>query len=336
MSEPLVALREVWTELPIDGRPLPVIRGIDLSVGRGEIVGLVGESGSGKSLTARTIFNLLPRGARVRGEVRFDGVDLLSLSRPQVRALRRTRMSMVFQDPRATINPLRTCGSQLSEVLHVNRELPKAAALARAGELLGDVGIVDVERVLRAYPTELSGGMLQRVLIAMALASEPDFIVADEPTTALDVTTQAEIVGIFDELRRTRELALLFITHDLELAAALCDRIVVMYAGRIAEAQPTAKLFAAPAHPYTAALLGARPALERRSERLPAIPGRPPSPDAVPPGCPFHPRCPHRRDACVEELPALLPRTRRGALTACLRASELEAEPGHSEVGVAP
>ena len=203
--------------------------------------------------------------------------------------------------------------------------LSRQDAQQRGLELLADVGIADGKRVMRAYPGELSGGMLQRVMIAGALAGQPELLIADEPTTALDVTIQAEIVAIFDGLRRDRDLAMLFITHDLELASAICDRVIVMYAGRIMEEQPTEGLFAAPAHPYTVGLLAARPALEARSDRLAVIPGRPPTPVETPEGCPFHPRCAFAVDACRAEIPPLR-RVGPGASSACRRVDEIRSE----------
>jgi len=298
---------------------------VSFTIGRGEVVGLVGESGSGKSMTARTILRLLPPQARARGEILLDGVDLLRVPRRALRQVRARRIAMIFQDPRAHIDPLWTSGDHLTEGLRVHAGLTRDAARARARELLAEVGIVEGERVLRAYPGELSGGMLQRVMIAAALAADPELVIADEPTTALDVTVQAEIVAIFDELRRERELAMLFITHDLELASVLCDRVLVMYAGRVMEEQPTGALFSAPLHPYSAGLLEARPALETRHERLAMIPGRPPTPTEAPPGCPYHPRCAFAQPACIEVVPPLR-QIAAGALSACRRTEEIREE----------
>jgi oligopeptide/dipeptide ABC transporter ATP-binding protein len=321
VSGPLLELRSVTTEVNIRGDYVPVVNDVSLSLGQSEVLGLVGESGSGKSMTARTIFRLLPSGARSRGAVLLDGVDLLGLSETSLRAVRATQIGMIFQDPRAHIDPLWTCGDHLTEGLRVHRGHTRASARLRALELLDLVGITEGERVFRSYPGELSGGMLQRVMIAAELAGDPDVLVADEPTTALDVTIQAEIMAIFDALRRERQLAMLFITHDLELASALCDRVLVMYAGRIMEEQRTRDLFDAPLHPYTAGLLQARPTLEARHERLAVIPGRPPTPIDAPTGCPFHPRCAFREDACVEAVPPL--RRFGGGASACRRTPEI-------------
>jgi oligopeptide/dipeptide ABC transporter ATP-binding protein len=320
----LLELRSVTTELLIGGRHYAVVNDVSFSVGRGEVVGIVGESGSGKSMTARTILGLLPPEARTRGEILLEGLDLLTLPKKGLRAVRARRIALIFQDPRAHIDPLWTNGDHLTEGLRVHGGLSRSEARARALELLGDVGIVDGERVMRAYPGELSGGMLQRVLVAAALAADPELLIADEPTTALDVTIQAEIVAIFDSLRRERDLAMVFITHDLELASALCDRVLVMYGGRVMEEQPTGSLFAEPLHPYTLGLLEARPTIDARSDRLAVIPGRPPTPVDAPRGCPFHPRCAFAENACEDAVPPLR-RLGPGILSACRRTEEIRA-----------
>jgi len=319
---PLLEVRSVTTEVEIGDRHWPVVDGVSFTIGRGEVVGLVGESGSGKSMTARTILRLLRAEARTRGMILLDGVDLVSLTRRALRGVRARRIAMIFQDPRAHIDPLWTSGDHVTEGLRVNGGLSGAVARARARELLADVGILEAERVLGAYPGELSGGMLQRVMIAGALAAEPELLIADEPTTALDVTVQAEIVAIFDGLRRERELAMLFITHDLELASSLCDRVLVMYAGRVMEEQPTSALFSAPLHPYTAGLLEARPTLETKHVRLSVIPGRPPTPTDPPDGCPIHPRCAFVEPACISAVPPLR-QLAGAAFSACRRTEEI-------------
>ena len=331
-SAPLLELRSVTTELLLHERWWPVVNDISLALERGEVVGLVGESGCGKSMTARTILRLLPPEARSHGEVLLDGVNLLEAPSRALREVRARRIAMIFQDPRAHIDPLWTSGDHLTEGLRVHKGMTRTEAKRRALELLAAVGITDGDRVMRSYPGELSGGMLQRVMIAGALAGDPDLIVADEPTTALDVTIQAEIVAIFDGLKRDRELAMLFITHDLELASAICDRVLVMYAGRVMEEQPTASLFASPLHPYTAGLLSARPQIEARHERLAVIPGRPPTPFEAPAGCPFHPRCAFARDVCREQTPPLR-RLGETAASACLRLDEIRDELRTEAVG---
>jgi oligopeptide/dipeptide ABC transporter ATP-binding protein len=321
VTAPLLEIESLSVALPGEHGHQPILDDVGLAIGRGEVVGLVGESGSGKSMTARSVLRLLPPGARCTGTIRLDGIDVLSLGKKPLRRLRAERLGMIFQDPRAGIDPLWTTGDYLGEGLMVNKGLDRAAARRRAAELLGDVGILEADRVLDAYPGELSGGMLQRVMIAGALAAEPDLLIADEPTTALDVTIQAEIVAIFDALRREREVGMLFITHDLELASAFCDRIVVMYAGRVVEEQGSGTLFEAPLHPYTAGLLRARPLLERRSARLEVIPGRPPSALERAGGCTFHTRCAYAEAACRETVPALQPY--RAGATACRRVHEI-------------
>ena len=252
-----------------------MLHDVSLQIGAGEAVGLVGESGSGKSMTARAVARLLPPGATTTGAIRFDGRDVAALRGGALRDFRGA-VAMVFQDPRAHVNPVRTIGDFLTEALRTLRRVPPARRGAAAIEALADVGIPDGERRLRQYPHELSGGLLQRVMIAAALLAEPRLLLADEPTTALDVTTQAEVMAILDELRRERGMALLFITHDLELAGAVCDRTSVMYAGQIVETRASARLHDRPLHPYTASL-GARAADDRRD-------GAPPDGDPGPPG----------------------------------------------------
>ncbi|WP_037501104.1 ABC transporter ATP-binding protein [Solirubrobacter soli] len=312
----LLTVDRLAVELPIG----TVLHDVSLTIAAGEAVGLVGESGSGKSMTARAIARLLPRGATATGAVAFEGRDISAL---KGRALRdyRTDVAMVFQDPRAHVNPVRTIGDFMGEALRTLRGVDRQAARRRAVTALAEVGIEDGERRLGQYPHELSGGLLQRVMIATMLLTEPRLLLADEPTTALDVTTQAEVMAILDELRRDRGLALLFITHDLELAGAVCDRTAVMYAGRIVETRESARLHEDPLHPYTASLATARPSADAAVHRLTAIPGRPVSAFEAPPGCPFAPRCAHARDRCRDESPALEPLD--GGLVRCVRAHEL-------------
>jgi oligopeptide/dipeptide ABC transporter ATP-binding protein len=307
--------------LPVDDELRPVLVGIDLEIAPGEAVGLVGESGSGKSMTARAIARLLPEGARVEGSVRFDGQDVLALRGGGLRDYRVRGVGMVFQDPRAHVNPVRRIGDFMVEALCTNLGVARAEAARRAVAALADVGIPDGERRLAQYPHELSGGLLQRVMIAAAMLSDPRLLLADEPTTALDVTTQSEVMAILDELRRERGLALLLITHDLDLAAAVCDRTCVLYAGRVMETQGSASLHAAPVHPYAAALLRARPPVDARLDRLPAIPGRPLSAFEAPPGCPFAPRCAYAQPRCAEPLPP--PAAVGPGRTTCVRAPEI-------------
>ena len=285
------------------------------------MLGLVGESGSGKSMTARSIMRLLPSTAAASGEVRFADADVLGLDQDALRRYRSSDVAMVFQDPRAHINPVRRVGDFLTEALVRTRDIPRAEALARAERVLEEVGIDDPARRLRQYPHELSGGMLQRVMIAAALLIEPRLVLADEPTTALDVTTQSEVMAILDELRRERGVAMLFITHDLELAAAVCDRIGVMYAGQIVELRPARELHDDPLHPYAAALSASRPSLLTRVARMAQIPGRPLSAFEAPAGCAFQTRCPHVEERCRARRPDLA--AVEGGLVRCVRADEL-------------
>jgi peptide/nickel transport system ATP-binding protein len=318
---PLLDVDGLTVRLPVDGVQRAVLRDVSLTIRAGEAVGLVGESGSGKSMTARAIDRLLPPGAQVDGQVRYRGQHVTELAGPELRAFR-AKVAMIFQDPRAHVNPVRRIGDFMTEALRMDRRLPAAYAEKRAVAMLAQVGIEDGARRLRQYPHELSGGMLQRVMIAAALLTDPHLLLADEPTTALDVTTQAEVMAILDELRREYGLAMLFITHDLELAAAICDRTIVMYAGQVVEVRQSALLHDDPLHPYTAALAAARPDIDRTAARLRAIPGRPLSAFEAPADeCAFAPRCPHASDACragVPELTAL-----DGGQSRCVRAGEL-------------
>jgi oligopeptide/dipeptide ABC transporter ATP-binding protein len=304
----LLQVKDLTVDLALaDGRR-QVISGTTFDIGAGEAMGLVGESGSGKSMTARAIARLLPDGAQVTGEVTFDGTDVLGLSGQALRAHRST-VAVVFQDPRAHINPVRRIDDFMTESLRTLDAVSKAEASRRAAHGLEEVGIDNPAKRLRQYPHELSGGMLQRVMIATALLSEPRLLLADECTTALDVTTQSEVMAILDELRRDRGLSMLFITHDLELAGAVCDRTCVMYAGQVVETSAADQLHADPLHPYSAALVQARPDISTSAHRLVAIPGRPVSAFEAPSGCRFAPRCPHVEDSCraheqeITELP---------------------------------
>jgi oligopeptide/dipeptide ABC transporter ATP-binding protein len=317
----LLEIEGLRLSLPGDGGLREVIRRVDLSIDVAESVGLVGESGSGKSMTARTVLRLLPRGAQVKGSVRFDGRDVFAMSSSELRAYRASHAGMIFQDPQAHTNPLRTVGDFLTEGLRLNQRMPKQARKERACELLAAVGVENAEARLSQYPHQLSGGLLQRVMIAAALAANPRLLLADEPTSALDVTTQAEVMAILTELRERLGLALLLITHDLELAAATCDRTAVMYAGSIVEVQSSADLHDRALHPYTQGLVAARPSVRTTSPRLPVIPGRPMAAYEAPDGCAFAPRCRHALPRCEAERPMLAPLG--SGTVACLRAAEL-------------
>lgn len=319
----LVTVTGLTVRLLVHGDLKPALSQVSFAIGEGEALGLVGESGSGKSMTARAIARLLPSGAQAEGVIRCAGTDVLSLQGPALRKYR-SSVAVVFQDPRAHVNPVRTIGDFLTEALRINRGLGRRDAENRAARVLDEVGIADNRRRLRQYPHELSGGLLQRVVIAAALLTEPRLLLADEPTTALDVTTQAEVMAILDEQRRERGMAMLFITHDLELAASVCDRTAVMYAGRIMETRASSLLHDHPLHPYTAALSAARPSVHDRADRLAAAPGRPLSAFEAPAGCPFAPRCAHVQDRCREGIPE--PRPLDDGEVACFRAEELREE----------
>jgi oligopeptide/dipeptide ABC transporter ATP-binding protein len=308
----------------VDGEQRKLIKDLSLRVKAGEAVGLVGESGSGKSMTARSVMRLQPGNVRVEGNIEFDGRPVLEMSQRDLRAYRRADVAMIFQDPRAAINPVHTIGAFLTEGLRRNNRLPKDVATRRAVEALEAVGISRAQDRLSQYPHEFSGGMLQRVMICSTLLAGTRLLLADEPTTALDVTTQAEVVGILDALRRDRGLGMLFITHDLDLAAALCDRVCVMYAGQIVESRPARDFAEHAQHPYSRALFGARPSATSRAVRLPAIPGSPVSAFDVGDSCALAPRCPHVRDLCRAGAPELRPF--KSGEVRCVRAEELASD----------
>ncbi|MGI5284519.1 ABC transporter ATP-binding protein [Nonomuraea polychroma] len=292
----------------------PILREVSLTVGKGEIVGLVGESGSGKSTIARSVLRLLPASSKVSGRVLVSGEDVLTMDPAALRDLRASQVSMIYQDPRSSLNPVRRIGDFLTERMVHTLGRSKADSRARAVELLAAVGLRDPELRMRQYPHELSGGMLQRVVIAAALAADPALLLADEATSALDVTTQAETLALLRRVQAERELGMLFITHDLHLAAAFCDRVHVLYAGTVVESRPAKELFEDPRHPYTAGLLACTPELGDPRPIRP-IPGRPPSLDDAFAGCPFAPRCPHAVDMCTERRPE--PVTVSGGFAAC-------------------
>ena len=283
------------------------VNGVSFSIRRGETVGILGESGSGKSVSVGAVMGLLDSPpARITGVVRFRGDDLLRAPARAVRRIRGNRISMVFQDAVAALNPSLTIGYQLGEMFRIHRPgTSRRSALRKAVELLERVGIPSARLRVHGYPHELSGGMSQRVMIAMAIALKPDILIADEPTTALDVTVQAQIMELLAELRRETGMALILITHDVGVVAENTERVMVMYAGRIVETGPTGAVVARPAHPYTAGLMSSMPRVERKSRRLLTIEGAPPVMTAIPAGCPFHPRCGRCRPACSRDRPAL-------------------------------
>jgi oligopeptide/dipeptide ABC transporter ATP-binding protein len=318
-----IEVENLEVQLPVAGELRTVLRDVSFTLAPGEALGLVGESGSGKSMTARAIARLLPPGAAVQGSVRVAGRDVLALKGQPLRRYRQG-LGMIFQDPRAHINPVRRVGDFLTEQLRSCMDVPAAEARRRAVDMLAEVGIDDGATRMRCFPHELSGGLLQRVMIAAALLTDPALIIADEPTTALDVTTQSEVMAILDDLRRSRGLSLLFITHDLDLAAAVCDRTAVMYAGQIVEIRQSTRLHEEPLHPYTAALGAARPDVSASATRLTAIPGRPMSAFEAGPGCAFAPRCSYAEARCQQVAP--VPIELDGGTVRCLRARELHGQ----------
>jgi peptide/nickel transport system ATP-binding protein len=302
---------------------VPVLRGVDLSLGTGEALGLVGESGSGKSVTWLAALGLLPRQARVSGSVRLDGREILGAPAAELDRIRGGRVAMIFQDPASALNPVLTIRRQLCEALALHRDLSGDAIKAEARRLLDLVGIPDAGRRLEAYPHEFSGGQVQRIMIAMALAGNPDLLIADEPTTALDATIQAQILELLSAIRRERNMAMVLISHDLGVVAENCDRVAVMYAGRIVEQAPANQLFGDPLHPYAQGLIGALPPLDGPRRRLTAIPGAVPDPARMPAGCAFAPRCQVAAEACVAASPPLVPVADDRAV-ACIRAEALQ------------
>jgi oligopeptide/dipeptide ABC transporter ATP-binding protein len=314
---PLLEIKNLVTAFQTPAGRVPAVDGVSLSIERGKTLGLVGESGCGKSVTAMSILRLVAAPGRVeqgqillslgRGAESTTAIDLISLPEPELRTIRGGRIGMIFQEPMTSLNPVFTIGGQITETLHLHRTLSREAARARALEMLKLVRVADPERRLDEYPHQLSGGMRQRVMIAMALACEPDLVIADEPTTALDVTIQAQILDLLADLRQRLGTAILLITHDLGVVAETCDDVAVMYAGRIVERAPAAELFARPMHPYTIGLLRSRPeAAGRGTGPLATIPGMVPPPQDFPGGCRFHPRCDHARlPHCGAEPPEL-------------------------------
>jgi peptide/nickel transport system ATP-binding protein len=323
MSEPLLEVRGLKTQLSLEEGPVLAVDDVSFSLSPGGTLGVVGESGCGKSLTALSVMRLVPEppGRVVGGHIRFQGEDLLALPEARMRRLRGRHLSMVFQEPMTSLNPLYTVGEQIAEGVRLHQGLSRAAAREHAVEMLRQVGIPAPEQRVDSYPHQLSGGMRQRVMIAMALACGPELLIADEPTTALDVTIQAQILELLERLRAERRMAVMLITHDLGVVAESCDAVVVMYAGRVVERAPVKALFRQPAHPYTAGLLRSIPALHEvgaagERPRLKTIPGMVPSLRRLPGGCRFRDRCERAQDLCARVEPILEPK-RDGQEAAC-------------------
>lgn len=306
-EQPMVAVRDLKVRFKRGGQTLSAVNGVSLQVARGEVLALIGESGSGKSVTLRALMRLhSERSTTIEGQIDIAGQDLMKLSRSQLQALRGPVTSMIFQEPLLALDPVYTIGQQIVEALRRHTPMSKAQARAAALEALRSVRIPSPEQRLDAYPHEMSGGMRQRAMIALALACKPQILLADEPTTALDATVQIQILILLRELQQALGLSIIFVTHDIGAAVEVADRVAVMYGGRIVEQAPLAELLDNPQHPYTRVLLGTRPKDGlRKGERLVSIPGAPPDLANLPAGCAFAPRCPHASDICRSDVPAI-------------------------------
>lgn len=323
-AEALLEVRDLTVEVPSSRGIARPVDGVSFSLYRGETLALVGESGSGKTMTALAVMGLLPRPAAavVGGSIRFEGRDIHALPENKYRKLRGTRMSMIFQDPMNSLNPVHTVGHQIAEMFFRHGRLSRRLAHDAAVELMERVRIPDARRRAVQYPHQFSGGMRQRTMIAMALALGPGLLIADEPTTALDVTVQAQILRLLRDIQGREGTAILFISHDLGVVASIASRAAVMYAGRVVESGPVRELYDSPAHPYTRSLLRSAPVLDLRQTKLEAIGGMPPAVDAVPSGCPFHPRCPLAREDCRTVIPTMRA-VRLGHTAACHLAEDV-------------
>ncbi len=325
MTEKLLELSSLRTYFFTEAGVVKALDGISLEVNRGQTIGLVGESGSGKSVTAQSVLRIVPRPGRiVDGSIRFEGEDLLSKSESDMRKLRGRKMAIVFQDPTTSLNPVYTVEKQLTDILRLHKEISKESASKTALSLLERVGIQEPEKRLKAYPHELSGGMKQRIAIARALSCEPTLLFADEPTTNLDVTIQAQVLELLKQLQKELGMTMVMITHDMGIVADMTERVTVLYAGKVMEVADTTTLFRSPKHPYTEALLKAVPSV-KQTRVLEVIPGNIPNLIEPPNGCVFHPRCKYVKDICTREEP-LLEEVGAGHYVACHRWRELELE----------
>jgi peptide/nickel transport system permease protein len=320
-GEPYLSVSNLVVKFPTEDGVVNAVEGVNFSVTRGKTLAVVGESGSGKSVTALAIMGLVNRkSATVTGEVWLDGEELIEKPDSAIRKLRGNKMAMIFQDPMSSLNPVHRVGDQIAEAILAHRPIGAAAAAKQAVDLMTQVGIPDPQARARAFPHELSGGMRQRVMIAMAIANDPVLLIADEPTTALDVTIQAQVLELLADLKARRNLAMIFISHSLPVVASIADRVAVLYAGEMVEEGPTAEVFARPRHPYTAALLASAPDDSGRAPK--PIEGTVPAPNEIPPGCVFAPRCALRAPACEATHPAL-ETIGEGRSTRCLRWREM-------------
>lgn len=303
----LLEIKQLTSAFLFEGKAVPVVMDVSITVEEGEILGVVGESGSGKSVTAKNVMRLLPTppASVLSGEILFKGRDILKLSEKEMRSVRGNEISMIFQEPMTSLNPVYTCGNQIMEAVMLHQHVDKKNARAKAEEMLKLVGMSMPEERLKNYPHELSGGMRQRVMIAMALCSNPSLLIADEPTTALDPTIQAQILELIGEVQKKLGMSVLYITHDLGVVAELCHRVVVMYAGMVMEVAQTEDLFSKPAHPYTQGLMKAMPRMNSGGERLNSIEGVVPHITEMPKGCHFHPRCPYATELCRQSCPLM-------------------------------
>ncbi len=310
MSNPLLCCNDLHVGFKLEDRFAEAVRGVTFSINEKETLGIVGESGCGKSMTALALMRLVPEppGKICGGKITFRQSDILSLTPNQIRAIRGRDISMIFQDPMTSLNPVYTCRYQIREVLLHHAIVATSETDKRIESILSEVGIPDPKRTADSYPHQLSGGMRQRVMIAMALVCNPAFLIADEPTTALDVTVQAKILDLLLELQQKKGMSMLLITHNLGIVGDIAHRVMVMYAGVVMEYAPTAPLFATPLHPYTVNLLETLPGVDRRKERLTIIPGEVPTLSNIPQGCPFHPRCSRTMPKCSTEIPPLIDR----------------------------
>lgn len=305
-GQAILAVRDLAVGFGSGDTGVQAVRGVSFTLDAGEIMGIVGESGSGKSVTCRALLGLLPASARVTGEARFDGQDLLACSEAELRRIRGRQISMIFQNPASHLDPLMTVGRHVAEPLRFHFDERRPRAREAAIDLLRAVHIQEPERRIDSYPHELSGGMKQRALIASAIACRPRLLLADEPTTALDVTVQARILELLRELNRRHGLSIILVSHDLGVIAETCDRVAVLYAGRVAEVGPVAEVIHRPAHPYTVGLMGSIPAMDEDRDRLLQIDGAMPRLNAIPSGCAFNPRCPQALARCRRERPELM------------------------------
>jgi oligopeptide transport system ATP-binding protein len=324
MREPLFAVDDLRVEFRTEEGVVKAVDGVGYELDRGEVLAVLGESGSGKTVHARAVMRILdsPPAHITGGSARLHDIELLTLDEDDMREVRGAKIAMLFQDPHTALDPVFTVGDQMVELLRLRRGMSRHEAKSIAIELLGRVGIASPEERMKAHPHELSGGIAQRVMVAMAVALEPEVLLADEPTSSLDVTVQAQVLELLQALVEETEMAMVLITHNLAVAVGIADRIAVMYAGRMAELGPARDVYAHPKHPYTAGLLRAIPDIETRTDRLPGIKGSPPNLLRLPSGCPFHPRCPLATEQCVQEMPPFA-EVAPGQWSACWHADEV-------------